>query len=83
LLFFTTFKLSAFAFCSSAAKRRDFDLLSQRRQALFENFFAELFEALADSLKPARVFQPAPPIFRASNLSPDLSALCHQRSPRL
>jgi hypothetical protein len=56
LLFFPTFKLFAFAFCSLAAKRRDFDLLSQHRQALFENFFEEDFFSTQRALQPASGF---------------------------
>ncbi|WP_293503428.1 hypothetical protein, partial [Roseateles sp.] len=35
-----TLEFVAFAIHSSAAKRRDFDPLSQRRQVLFEDFFS-------------------------------------------
>ena len=61
LLFFTTTKLLAFAFCSSAAKRRDFDLLSQHRQVLCENFFSELFSTQRTPPARPRPFSPAPP----------------------
>jgi hypothetical protein len=82
LAFLTTFNLFAFAIQSSAAKRRDFDLLSQRRQVLLKNSF-ELLIALAGPLKPAReTFQlRAPPLSTPRHLP--ATQRCGQRSPRL